>query len=178
MTMINTKAIANYFINLAQKNNVADLSPMKLQKLVYYAHGWSLGFYGEPLIDDQIEAWKFGPVIPTIFHAAKKFGNENINTLFADYSYHEEADELTTHIPKIREDDEDTVNLLNFIWDVYGKYSAFTLSNLTHKEGSPWAEVNNRYNGNIPNYTDIDMELIKNSFEEEVAQLMASDDAQ
>ncbi|GLZ39260.1 type II toxin-antitoxin system antitoxin SocA domain-containing protein [Actinokineospora sp. NBRC 105648] len=42
-------------------------SPMKLQKLLYYAQGWHLGLFGEPLFPDRIEAWTAGPVVPEVY---------------------------------------------------------------------------------------------------------------
>jgi len=44
---------------------------MKLQKLVYYAHGWHLALNNEPLIDEQVECWQYGPVISSLFHEFK-----------------------------------------------------------------------------------------------------------
>ena len=38
---------------------------MQLLKLIYVAHGWHLETSsGNPLIQNKIEAWKFGQVIP------------------------------------------------------------------------------------------------------------------
>ena len=49
-------AIANAFIDIGKQNNATDLTPMKLQKLVYFAHGWNLGATGRPLINEEVEA--------------------------------------------------------------------------------------------------------------------------
>ncbi|HEY1718789.1 MAG TPA: type II toxin-antitoxin system antitoxin SocA domain-containing protein, partial [Verrucomicrobiae bacterium] len=55
-------AVANRFIELAQKSD-SKLTLMKLLKIVYFAHGWHLALRDKsPLIDDTVEAWKFGPV--------------------------------------------------------------------------------------------------------------------
>ncbi|MFI9007390.1 type II toxin-antitoxin system antitoxin SocA domain-containing protein [Actinosynnema sp. NPDC053489] len=42
-------------------------SPMKLQKLLYYAQAWYLAEHGEPLFDARIEAWRRGPVVPEVY---------------------------------------------------------------------------------------------------------------
>lgn len=39
----------------------------KRQKLLYYAQGWYLGWYGHPIFDDEIRAWEMGPVIPSVW---------------------------------------------------------------------------------------------------------------
>ena len=54
----NAIAVANYFIDKAKADGVP-LTHMKLQKLIYFAHGWHLALYGEPLIDEEIQAWEF-----------------------------------------------------------------------------------------------------------------------
>lgn len=125
-------AVANSFIDIARRNGVG-ITPMKLQKLVYYAHGWSLGILGEPLIDGVIEAWKYGPVIDSIYHEFKHYGSDEITqpaTVFDFGSF-----ELIE--PRI-EGDETSLSLIAKVWDEYGRYSAITLSSMTHAAGSPW----------------------------------------
>ena len=51
---------------------------MKLQKLAYFAHGWNLAIRNTPLINESVEAWKFGPVIPSLYHDVKGYGMEPI----------------------------------------------------------------------------------------------------
>jgi len=43
------------------------MTTMKLHKFLYYAQGWSLVWEESPLFEDKIEAWVYGPVIPTLF---------------------------------------------------------------------------------------------------------------
>lgn len=51
-------AIANYFLKLGKERGIA-INPMKLNKLVYLAHGWHLALYDLSLIDEMVEAWTF-----------------------------------------------------------------------------------------------------------------------
>ena len=57
---------------------------MKVQKLVYYAHGWHLGLADAPLIGELVEAWRWGPVIRSLYAALAEFGNQPILTTLKD----------------------------------------------------------------------------------------------
>lgn len=50
------------------------LTQMKLHRLVYYAHGWHLGFQDTPLLNETLEAWPYGPVVPSILREFGRFG--------------------------------------------------------------------------------------------------------
>ena len=72
-------AVANEFLQLQDKNpGSSHIDPMKLQKLIYYAHSWSLAVYGEPLIEEDIEAWSWGPVVRSVYLEFKDFGSKPI----------------------------------------------------------------------------------------------------
>src|SRR5215469_2786509 len=63
------------------KRGIDDGNPvtqMKLQKLVYFAHGLHLASYNEPLISEKFQAWKYGPVVPAIYRDYKLYGSSPI----------------------------------------------------------------------------------------------------
>jgi uncharacterized phage-associated protein len=70
--------VAKWFTKWADFND-ADMTNMKLQKLLYYAQGQYLAEHEEPLFDEDIEAWSHGPVVPSVYRAFKeieaKFGD-------------------------------------------------------------------------------------------------------
>jgi len=148
------KAIANYFLDRANAAG-QEITPMKMQKLVYIAHGWHLAVHGEPLVDETVEAWRFGPVIPSLFQAFKKYGASPI-TDYADGA----------RLPN----DANVRDVLNQVMGVYGNRDAIHLMRLTHAKGSPWRSV--RDEGDISSYGDevINDDVIKNHF----AQLIAA----
>jgi uncharacterized phage-associated protein len=124
------KAVANYFIETA-KREWEQLSAMKIQKLVYFAHGWYLALYNEPLLDEKIEAWRYGPVVPSLYHEFKFYGSGNI-----DYATDIDAgDGFRIITPKIP-NDRMLKAFLDRVWEVYGDFSAVQLSNMTHEPNS------------------------------------------
>src|SRR5258708_4237314 len=75
-----TLAAANFFLAKGLEDGVS-IDPLKLQKLVYFAHGWHLAVTGKPLIDEYVEAWPYGPVIPSLYHRFKSYGADPITDL-------------------------------------------------------------------------------------------------
>ena len=135
------------------------MTQIKLHRLIYYAHGWHLALRDEPLMDEFVEAWRYGPMTPTIFHEFKDFGTSPISRLATDF------DPLTgrwDRTPSIDADDQATEGLLDRVWAVYRVYSSGQLIRMTHEPSTPWSETRaeNRgiKNANIPN------ELIRRFF--------------
>lgn len=140
--MYSALAVANKFLDFADGDNVG-LSPMKLQKLVFLAHGWHLAINKTPLVREEIEAWQWGPVISDLYHELKEFGRESIKGRITDWGILEcdEVDLYDAEVYEIPEDDTQTVNFLEEVWAVYKEFTGFQLSNWLHVEGSPWHQV-------------------------------------
>jgi uncharacterized phage-associated protein len=135
--------VANYILDLADRDDVA-VSPMKLQKLVYLAHGWYLGIVEEPLIDEVVEAWQFGPVVPSLYHEFKRFGSGRIVGDRFTRARMTPAGKWKLERCELPDDTEEASRareLIDRVWDVYKGYSAVQLSNLTHQDGTPWSET-------------------------------------
>ena len=56
--------VADFFVDLAIKGAGDLISPLKINKLLYYAQGNFLAKYNAPLFPEKIQAWQYGPVIP------------------------------------------------------------------------------------------------------------------
>jgi uncharacterized phage-associated protein len=130
-------AVANYFI----QRGAGMVSAMKAQKLVYFAHGWNLAIDNQPLLNEPIEAWQYGPVVKQLYHDLKEFGSNPIPAPVTVLRGSRSS--LMSSTPMIddyagADDIDNTKALLDRIWDVYGGYTAVKLSNATHTEGSPW----------------------------------------
>ncbi|MCA0380739.1 MAG: DUF4065 domain-containing protein [Bacteroidetes bacterium] len=123
-------------INIAQKI-VATLSDpekgeivtnLKVQKLLYYVQGYHLAFFDQPLFEETIEAWMYGPVVPEVYHQYKDFGSGPITFESTDAS--------------IIQLDNATEDMFNQVMHEYGKFSAIRLMEMTHAE-RPWTEAFN-----------------------------------
>lgn len=161
-------AVANYFIDVAERQGTT-LNPMKLQKLVYFAHGWHLGLHDEPLIEERVQAWRWGPVIPVLYHKFKHFGDGPIREKGSVFS-HLTGTRLHFLAPTIDaptiDDDPDTCHFLDEIWNVYGDYTGIQLSNLTHDPGTPWTQTREKHKGQLPHNANIDDRLIHEYYQE------------
>jgi uncharacterized phage-associated protein len=120
------EAIANYFIT--HRKQWEDLTPMKLQKLVYFAHGWHLALKDQPPIDEEIQAWEYGPVIERLYKSLRHYGNtqitEPIRRLKAKPGLVnlDAIDENQPSLDDQPEAKEFTTALLNRMWDMYGGF--------------------------------------------------------
>ncbi|MBP6897309.1 MAG: SocA family protein [Pseudacidovorax sp.] len=132
---VSSKAIANFFLRRAKAAGES-VTPMKLQKLVYYANGWYMGYTNEPLIDEPIEAWQFGPVIPSLYHAFKQFGARAITVEAQDFNPATQSFEVVAP-----PSDPALLQFLENIWRSYGQYTGIRLSEMTHAPGGPWEET-------------------------------------
>jgi len=161
------KAIANYFLDLGAEDR-KPITPLKMQKLVYFTHGWNLAIKHLPLLNERVEAWKFGPVIPSLYQAFKIVGGGPINEKAKDISVDLEGKWKVTEPTIDRnlftspEQDEFSKSLLRRIWKVYGKFSGEQLSQMTHEPGSPWAMTRQKF-GDVKNL-DIPDDLIEQYF--------------
>lgn len=125
--------VANAFLYKAKQLG-APLTHMKLQKLVFFMHAWSLAFDGKSVVAERPEAWQYGPVFETLYHSLKANGSKQVSDYLT--MLNPATGELQALIPNVN--DKHLWNLLEQVWDRYGGFSAMQLSALTHEAGSPW----------------------------------------
>ena len=137
-------SIANYFIDLAQSQS-KEIKPLRLMKLVYIAHGFMLAMLNRSVLNprfDRVEAWKYGPVIPSVYHSFKAYGNSPITAktvIFTDEKLQHGVGTYKIEEPSLH--DEDARRICNFVWGRYSRFSDGELVNIMHKPDTPWAMV-------------------------------------
>jgi uncharacterized phage-associated protein len=113
--------VARYLLQLAAQEPEPELvSPQRLQNLLYYVQGWSLGVRGEPMFPEPIQAWRQGPVIPKVHSCFADCGSGPIP--------------LPTTSPQFSDEDR---AFIDSIWSGYKIHSAARLREMTHSE-PPW----------------------------------------
>ena len=133
----NALSVANYFIYLAKRDN-KPIQLLGLVKRVYIAHGFALALLKHGLLDprfDKVEAWKYGPVIPSVYHSFKQHKAEDIKeeTIMIHQLDNGEFDFITPTLT----DDKDKM-IVEMVWKRYFNYSGSQLVTLTHRKGTPW----------------------------------------
>lgn len=125
--MYDVLSVADAILRIAKAKG-QQLTPMQLVKLTYIAHGWSLALRDVDLFRNRIEAWKYGPVIPDLYHATKQYGRNPIPMeLIGD-----------EHDFPVNPQDK---TFLEEIFEAYGHLDGIKLSYLTHQAGTPWTEA-------------------------------------
>lgn len=101
------------------------MSTWKLQKLCYYSQAWSLAWTGEPLFDEDFEAWRNGPVCPELFHVHK-------GMFSVDASLLPKADSSA-----LSADEKETIDV---VLSNYGDKEPYELRAISHAE-PPWKDM-------------------------------------
>lgn len=132
-------AVANAFIEKGMQGFIPDLSPMKVQKLLFYTQSWYLRLHhGQPLIDDDFKRWKYGPVIPSVYHELKPYGYFPVTRKISSL-VQMPGNGVKIVTPEIDPHDKDAIELIDQIAVNYGKYSGPELSAMTHAPGAAWS---------------------------------------
>ena len=163
-TPFNSIAVANRFIEFSKADGVS-ITTMKLLKLVYFAHGWYWGICDKPLLNEQVEAWKFGPVAPNVYHTFKNYESGPITDFGKEVEFRNGIVFQTPMLPNL----ESLTSFMERIWSIYGKLSAFQLSEMTHQQDTPWYKTWHNMGGSTRKNTDIPDALIQEYFKAKLA---------
>ena len=131
-------SVANSFLSIVESEGNT-LDPMKLQKLVFFSHGWHLAYDRGALSSERAQAWRWGPVFPSLYRAVKIWGSGPITDPVKawEFSYNDPRQTVSS----VPEDDGFATELIGQVWKVYGHMSGLALSQLTHEKNGPWQTV-------------------------------------
>ncbi|MBA8815638.1 putative phage-associated protein [Microbacterium halimionae] len=122
--------VSNNILKRAFQEKV-DVSPMKLQKLLFFVASEYAKRTGKPMIDGNFQAWQYGPVVRSVYDEFRSFGGRAIR------SYGKDAEGKSYQIKEAS--DPALHESLDVVWNAAKNYSAVALSRITHIQGSAWA---------------------------------------
>ena len=129
-TNLDPELVADYFLSRDEGREDADVTQMKLHKLMYLAQANFLSSVDNRLFASDIEAFEHGPVIKELYPQFRHYGRSVI-VVASDEAAWQAKESVRNDLP------EDTKEFLDLVWDKYGDYSASELRKLTHSQ-APW----------------------------------------
>ena len=115
-----------------------EVTPLMLQKLLYFSQGIYSALYGRPIFVEDCRAWTHGPVYPEVYDLFRDFKYNPIDD--ARFALFEGKDEALT---------EDEKRVIDLVVNTFGMYGGKVLERITHNE-EPWKEARNGYGDSIP----------------------------
>ena len=115
-----------------------EVTPLMLQKLLYFIQGIYSALYGKPLFEEDCRAWVHGPVYPEVY------------TLFRDFKYNP-IDDVRFGLLKGTDDvlTEEERDVIDRVVNTFGIYGGKVLERITHNEG-PWKSARKGYGDQVP----------------------------
>jgi uncharacterized phage-associated protein len=160
--MYEARKICNFLLTRYEAGTY-DLTNLRLNKLLYFIHGWALTSRPDGLVRNHFEAWKLGPVIKPVFETFRVFGEKRIQGL-AEHLDYASGQKKPVSFDEITRADAETISA---VFESYAHYTTAELVAISHEMGGPWHVVytawanDNRLSPRIPN------ELIRSYFSEE-----------
>lgn len=127
--MISLQALSNTILEKSFTEKVP-VSPMKLQKLLYFIYKEYAQKTGEPLFSENFQAWDYGPVVQSIYDEFKSFKGNSITRFSKDAS--DKVYVLSPNKSSV------VFDAINSVWDKYKDCSGIELSQITHRCESAW----------------------------------------
>ena len=75
--------IAKYIVDFCTRNEIA-ISDLKLQKILYYIQLAFISNLNKFAFKDELEAWKYGPVVKNVYDIYSSFGSTKICLIYDD----------------------------------------------------------------------------------------------
>lgn len=126
-----------------------EVTPLSLQKLLYFIQGVYSALYGEPIFSEDCRAWVHGPVYPEVYELFKNFKYNPIDD--ERFALIEGSEDALTDEEKM---------VIDLVVNTFGMYGGKALERITHNE-EPWLEARKGYGDDIPSDEILTKESIK-----------------
>lgn len=119
------RQVTTYILKAAE-----EITPLALQKLLYFSQGLFLASQGSALFEEDCEAWVHGPVYPGVYEQYKKFGYDPIE---------DENAYMASPVCILSQQERE---ILDLVVRTFGMFSGKVLETITHRE-APWVDARN-----------------------------------
>lgn len=130
-----------------------EVTPLMLQKLLYFIQGIYSALYGSPIFAEDCRAWVHGPVYPEVYD------------LFRDFKYNPIEDPrfalLEGSADALTEEEKKVIDL---VVNTFGMYGGKVLERITHNE-DPWKHARKGYDDSVPSSEPLSKESISKYYE-------------
>lgn len=117
----NSIEISESIISQGKEMNINDISPLKLQKLLFLTFQEHKRKNNEPLFDGNFLVWRHGPVNLDVYNEYKSYGSDIISPISVETV-----------------NDEKVKSSISNVLEEYGNISAWDLVDITHDEKGVW----------------------------------------
>ena len=131
---------------------LGEVTPLALQKILYFVQGLYFSKYEVPLFDDNCQAWVHGPVYAEIYDMFSSFRYDPIDDPRFEL--------LKGKSTNLNEKEKEVINL---VVNTFGIYGGKVLEKITHRE-KPWVDAREGYLENESSQEEISKEAIKDYF--------------
>ncbi len=129
-----------------------EVTPLMLQKLLYFIQGIYYTLYGRPIFTEECEAWVHGPVYRKVYE------------LFKDFKYNPiEDDRFVLLKGRAEELSHNEKHVIDLVVNTFGMYGGKTLERITHKE-EPWKNAREGLLQNTLSREEVPKEAIRRYF--------------
>lgn len=169
--------LANYIVEFSKGIN-NPVNNLQLQKILYYLQARYLVEKGQPLFEERIEKWQYGPVIPEVYHRFKHLGAKDIIEIPVEFDFFLlldedfEIDDIEDNIDDSENIDDNDKIVIDDTIRKLGKYQPFDLVDETHKHQS-WLDCQDDIYGGTRNLQYEDVDILRDFQENPEFQLWA-----
>lgn len=142
--------IADYITALGK----GKLLPLHIMMMTYMAHGYTLAITKHNLIHDNVEAWKYGPIYPTVYEAVSNYNDKPVKKLYFSNILltSPEIEKVIKELEVVFSKQE--IEIISEIVNNYKDYTGGEIIALMRKDGTPWEKYYNEnyMHTHIPNH--------------------------
>jgi uncharacterized phage-associated protein len=163
--IISASAVTNYLLSEDGELLNGEITNLFLQKAIYFIHSFSLVLIDVAIVNEEfgesIEAWKYGPVIPSLYHEFKVHKGDIIKSGSYSILINETTTEGEEYIKPTIKNRDNIKKVINWVYKniLTNNEKLVTTETLIdiilQVSNSPWQQAFNDYNQMVLNSRNI-----------------------